>query len=119
MRIRSDCFFLSCEGILDRNSAEILIGKKIEAQKLDAKSLSKDEYYQMDLIGLDVYLTDGTHIGKLIKIDCFGSADVFTVAGKNTVRFPFLKKLGLSVDNILKKITIDKERFWEVCCYED
>lgn len=117
--VRGDFVYVLFDGITDRNAAEILIGKRIEIDRMQARKLDSDEYYIIDLIGSRVFLDDGTYIGELVYIDNFGSADIFTVKGKRNVSFPFLKRLELKFDKEAGEITISKARFEEVCCYED
>lgn len=117
--VRGDFVYLSFYGVDDRNAAEVLVGKSIEIDRSQAKKLEEGEYFAVDLIGCKVYLSDGEYLGVLERIDNFGSADIFTVKGTKTVRFPFLSRLGLRYEAEAKKITIEKDRFEEVCCYED
>ncbi len=119
VNVRGGFVFMSLEGVNDRNSAEVLVGKTVEIDRALAKPTDKDEYYVVDLIGCTVFLSGGEELGVLDNIENFGSADIFTVKGKRTVRFPFLKRLNLRFDKDAKTVTIDKERFQEVCCYED
>ena len=100
-------------------AAELLVGKRIEIDREQAAPIGEDESYIVDLVGCRVLLSDGTPLGVLDSVDNFGSADIFTVKGDRTVRFPFLRRLGLSYDGQAKTVTIDKARFEEVCCYED
>ncbi len=117
--VRGDFVYVSFEGIGDRNAAELLIGKRVEIDRSQARKPDKDEYFVVDLVGCKVMLDDGTELGTLTAIDNYGSADVFTVTGTRTVRFPFLKRLGLAFDECKRTVTVNKERFDEVCCYED
>lgn len=119
VNIRGEFVYAFFDGVIDRNAAEVLVGRKIEIDRSQGKSLSDGEYYVVDLIGCNVVLSDGTELGELKHIDNFGSADVFTVVGKRTVRFPHLKRLNLTFDREIKQIVLDKDRFEEVCCYED
>ncbi len=117
--VRGDFVYLAFVGIDDRNAAEVIVGKLIEIDRSQAKKLEDGEYFAVDLIGCKLYLSDGEYIGILDRIDNFGSADIFTVKGAETVRFPFLKRLELAYDETNKTIVVDKDRFKEVCCYED
>lgn len=117
--VRGGFVYLSFDGINDRNAAELLVGKRIEIDRSQARTPDKDEYFIVDLIGCSVYLDDGRKIGELTDIDNYGSADIFTVCGERTVRFPFLKKLDLSFNESDRIITINADAFSEVCCYED
>ena len=117
--VRGDFVYIAFEGITDRNAAETLVGKKIEIDRSQARRTGEDEYFIVDLVGCKVLLSDGKLLGTLTAVDNYGSADIFTVEGERTVRFPFLKRLKLAFDGQARTITIDKDRFDEVCCYED
>ena len=117
--VRGDFVYLSFDGVNDRNAAEVIVGKSIEIDRSQAKKLEEGEYFAVDLIGCKLFLTGGEYIGQVVRIDNFGSADVFTVKGERTVRFPFLKRLALNYDEKEKTISVDKEKFEEVSCYED
>lgn len=117
--VRAGFIYLMLDGVSTRNDAETLVGRKIEIDRSMAVQPAGDEYFIVDLIGCKVYLTSGEFIGTLKAVDNFGSADVFTVKGEKTVRFPFLKRLNLQYNSSEKTITLDADRFSEVCCYED
>lgn len=111
--------YVTLTGVETRNDAETLVGRKVEIDRSMAGELESDEYYVVDLVGCRVLLSDGRELGTLESVDNYGSADVFTVKGERTVRFPFLKRLGLVYDADARTITLDAERLEEVCCYED
>lgn len=119
VRERGGFVYMFFDGVVDRNAAEVLVGRTLEIDRSQAKKTENGEYFVVDLIGCDVYLSDGRLMGKLEYIDNFGSADVFTVRGDRTVRFPFLKRLGLVYDADSRTVTVDAEKFGEVCCYDD
>ncbi|MBQ7227175.1 MAG: 16S rRNA processing protein RimM [Clostridia bacterium] len=116
---RGGFVYITFEGVNTRNDAEVLVGRRISIDRSQAKKLESGEFFIVDLLGSDVYLSDETYLGKLDYIDNFGSADVFTVKGEKTVRFPFLKKLDLRFESAEKRIILDAKTFGEVCCYED
>ncbi len=71
-------------------------------------------------MGIDVVI-EGDTVGKLVDIAQSGSADVYTVKGKDgkSVVFPALKDAIISVDIENRKMTLDKKRFEEIALYED
>ena len=109
--VRGGFVYLSFEGITDRNAAGM--------GRSQARQLDDGEYFIVDLVGCRLFLDSGEEIGKIVSIDNYGSADVFTVRGEKTVRFPFLKKLALSYDGEARSVTVSAAAFSEVCCYED
>lgn len=111
--------YIVFEGVDTRNIAETLVGKSVYIEKSDLPALGSDEYYISDIIGSSVFLDSGKSLGKVVDINNFGSADVYTVKGDRVVRFPFLKNIIKDVDTATKIIVIYEDKFNEVCVYED
>lgn len=66
------------------------------------KNLSKDQYLIEELIGKDVYLTDGTLVGKLIDVNNYGASDVITIKqGKKEILFA-------NAENVISEVTDTK-----------
>lgn len=110
--------YLLLEGISDRNTAESLREWVVYAEK-DSLTLDKGRYFIEDLLGCTVVLTNGACVGKVVDILQYGAADVYMCEGEKNVSFPFLKDLVVSVDIQRQIITLDENRFEEVCVYED
>ncbi|HEY8424046.1 MAG TPA: ribosome maturation factor RimM [Clostridia bacterium] len=110
--------YLYLSRVYSIEQAETLRGKDIYINREDAAPLGENEYYIIDILGCDVY-ADDEYIGKVEDVSSFGAADVYTVKGEKTVRFPFLKKLVRQVDIQNKKIVLNKNVFAEVSVYED
>ena len=117
--LRGGFAYVLFEGINDRNAAEKLVGKIVKIDRRDAAQLSENEYYVCDVLGSKVVFDDGDVLGNVIDVQNFGSADVYTVRGVRTVRFPFLKRIIIGVDIENKVITLIKKEFEGVCVYED
>ena len=117
--IRQGFVYIRFESVSDRNRAEAIIGKKVGVDESLLPALNKGEFYIKDLIGKEVMLSSGELLGRLESIENYGSADIITVRGDKVVRFPFLKKLNLTLDNITGYVTIDENCFSENAVYED
>ncbi|MCX4366524.1 MAG: ribosome maturation factor RimM [Clostridia bacterium] len=119
-RVSPNGVFITINGVDDRNAAELLRGKKISVTRENAVKPPKGRYFIVDLIGIDVVI-EGDTVGKLVDIAQSGSADVYTVKGKDgkSVVFPALKDAIISVDIENRKMTLDKKRFEEIALYED
>ena len=118
VRVSSGDVFLTFEGVTDRNAAEAFRGRDIYVPRGEI-ALSEGKYLIAELIGSEVFLSDGTKLGAVADVLQYGAADVFVVAGEKEVQFPFLKDLVRNIDTAGKRITLDKKRFSEVCLYED
>lgn len=83
------------KGVDDRNVAETLIGTGLYVDREILPELEEDEFYHVDLIGLDVKeQTSGDVIGKVEAIYNFGAGDLidisFTSGGSEVL--PFTKQ---------------------------
>ncbi|MDR0425737.1 MAG: ribosome maturation factor RimM [Clostridiales bacterium] len=120
VRIGGGFVYLRLADVEDRNAADALRDRLVEIDRVNAVPLEEDRYFISDIIGCAVSLSDGADIGRVTAVSPAGGADVFTVTdGRRTARFPFLKKLAVSVDTENKRIVLDGKIFSEVGIYED
>ena len=114
VRAQGEFAFLSLKGIADRNAAELLRGKNIEVERSKMPSLPDGRYYIADLIGCIVVNERGDILGTVEDVTP-AKTDIFTLEkdGKS-VMFPAADGVILSVDEKLKKITVNGKRFKEV-----
>lgn len=119
VRFDGDFVYIMLHAVTDRTGAEKLVGKEVQIDRIHAVDLPDDVWFIEDMIGCDVFLSDGKCIGKVDYIYQNGSADVYEVKGERNVMFPFLADLIVSVDTGSKKITLKKEEFDKVAVYED
>ncbi len=66
-------------GVEDRNKAESLRGAQLFTNRDDFKELSSDEFYQVDLIGLDVVDDTSQKIGKVLNVFDFGGGTMLEI----------------------------------------
>ena len=67
------------DGINDRNAAELMRGKEIFTNRTDFEETNEDEFYYVDLIGLDVVDSASKKIGKVINILDHGAGGVIEI----------------------------------------
>ena len=67
-------------GVDDRNKAESLRGAELFVERANFKKLQSDEFYQVDLIGLDV-IDDSSEkvIGKVVNVMDFGAGTMLEI----------------------------------------
>ncbi len=119
-RIDATAVYLMLDGVNDRNSAETLKDKYVKIDRINAVPLEEGSYFIADILGCSLKLDDGTCVGKVTEVNQYGAADVFTVSnGMDTILFPFLKKMIVSVDVEGGVIVVKKSVFDEVSVYED
>lgn len=113
-RISCGEVYFGLNGVADRNDAELLRGKEVSAFREDVE-IDDNHFFIVDIVGCDVFFEDGSKLGKVADI-APARTDVFFVSGDDGVeyRFPFLKKIVLSVDIKSRKIILKKEEFDEV-----
>ena len=88
------------DGINDRNAAELIRGKEIFTNRTDFEATNEDEFYYVDLIGLDVIDSASKKIGKVINILDHGAGGVIEIkfdeiaGGKDHIdNFPFKNEI--------------------------
>lgn len=67
------------KGIDNINDIERYKGKSLMIDREDAVDLSEDEYYIADMIGMEVYLEDGSFFGSLKEVMETGANDVYII----------------------------------------
>lgn len=67
------------DGINDRNAAEKLRGQEIFANRADFEDTSDDEFYYVDLIGLDVVDMNSKKIGKVLNVSDHGAGGIIEI----------------------------------------
>lgn len=114
-RVGTDGFaYVGLRGIVDRNSAELYRGKKIEGDRDDAPLLEDGQYYIVDILGFTCETEEGEVLGVLTEVTNLAS-DIYTIekAGKK-ILFPAVKGVVKKVDFASKKLIIDKAVFDEI-----
>ncbi|MBS1253309.1 MAG: Ribosome maturation factor RimM [Anaerolineales bacterium] len=72
---------LKLGGYDDRTAVEILRGEMVLVPIDEAMPLEPDQYYQDDLIGLEVWTVDDEYLGDVVEVLETGANDVFIVDG--------------------------------------
>ena len=82
---------------------EALKGKYLQIPQSESMPLEDDEYYQFQIIGLEVSTTDGRMLGKIEQIIPTGSNDVYMVKGQDG------EFLIPAIEDVVKQVDLDKE----------
>ncbi len=91
-----------------REDAEALRSTRLYALRAQFPELEEDEYYQSDLIGMDVFDGNGEKLGKVKAIQNYGAGDLIEIHYKSkTALIPFAKTIVPTVDLASRKIIID------------
>lgn len=100
-RVHSGRLLLRFEGVRDRTAAEALRNTLLIAD-VDPEELPEDpeEFYDHQLMDLDVVLADGTGIGRITEITHLPSQDLFIVERPDgtEVMIPFVEEIVSEID---------------------
>ncbi|MFE7756090.1 ribosome maturation factor RimM [Streptomyces sp. NPDC057418] len=100
-RVHSGRLLLRFAGVRDRTAAEALRNTLLIAD-VDPAELPEDpeEYYDHQLMDLDVVLADGTEIGRITEITHLPSQDLFIVERPDgsEVMIPFVEEIVSEID---------------------
>ena len=106
--------FLALSGVADRNAAELLRGKQIEALRADAPDPGEGRYYIVDIIGCSVADESGAVLGEITDV-LPAHTDVYVMAqGEKEYMFPAADGVVLGADIEKKTVTVNKKRLSEV-----
>ncbi len=97
-------------GVETKEQADELKGLRLFARRDQLPSLPDDEFYHADLIGLEVYDTGGTLLGRVKSVQNHGAADLLELYGpglKSTVLLPFTLEAVPTVDLDKGRIVAD------------
>ena len=88
--------FIRLEGISDREAAEGLVGRYLEAP---ASPLPPDTYYWHQLIGLTAVDEAGSELGQVVEVFRAGENEVYRIEGPDTeLLIPALRDVVRSID---------------------
>ncbi|MFZ4297533.1 ribosome maturation factor RimM [Streptomyces cinereoruber] len=109
-RVHSGRLLLRFEGVRDRTAAEALRNTLLIAEVDPAEMPEEeDEYYDHQLIDLDVVLADGTEIGRITEISHLPSQDLFIVERPDgtELMIPFVGEIVTEIDLEEQRAVID------------
>jgi 16S rRNA processing protein RimM len=108
----ADTVVATAHDVPDRNAAEALRGARIFVARSSFPTADKDEYYWVDLMGLDVINREGVALGQVKELLSTGPQTVLVIAyeqdGKALERMiPFVGAFVDDVDLAAKQIRVD------------
>ena len=111
-KLHSGAVVALADGIGDRDRAELLRGARIFVPRSAFPAAQTDEYYWVDLIGLDVVNREGLALGQVSDLLTTGPQTVLVIAfeegGKPQERMiPFVSAHVDTVDLPGRRITVD------------
>jgi 16S rRNA processing protein RimM len=111
-KIHSGTVVATARDVLDRNAAEALRGSRIFVSRSNFPVAEKDEYYWVDLIGLNVINREGVLLGIVKELLSTGAQTVLVMDyeqdGKTQERMiPFVSVYIDDVDLTARRILVD------------
>jgi 16S rRNA processing protein RimM len=111
-KTHSESVVASAHGIEDRNAAESLRGARIFVARSSFPTAEADEFYWVDLIGLEVVNREGEPLGTVRELLSTGPQTVLVLAyqedGSDKERMiPFVSAYVDAVDLQTRRITVD------------
>jgi 16S rRNA processing protein RimM len=109
-RVHSGRLLLRFEGVKDRTGAEALRNTLLISDvDPEARPEDPEEFYDHQLVDLDVVLADGTVIGRISEITHLPSQDLFIVEREDgsEVMIPFVEEIVTSIDLEEQRAVID------------
>jgi 16S rRNA processing protein RimM len=108
----SDSVVAQADAVEDRNTAELLKGARVFVPRSSFPTAADDEYYWVDLLGLEVVNREGVALGKVKDLMATGPQTVLVLeyeeAGKPLERMlPFVSAYVDGVDLKARRITVD------------
>ncbi len=110
LRAVKDGFAGRIGGIGSREAAEALKGTALYVARDALPEPDEEEFYFVDLVGLEVQLTDGSVFGTVKAVQSFGAGDlleILPVGAKRTVLVPFTKEAVPVVEIKAGRVVID------------
>ncbi len=103
-RMQGKALAVKFKSIDDRTDVEKLRGTELFIDRSLLPAPADNEFYHVDLIGLNVRSADGKHIGSVRAIQNFGASDLIEVATArgDTEYFPF-------TDDVVTEINADEQ----------
>ncbi|MBI2842599.1 MAG: 16S rRNA processing protein RimM [Armatimonadetes bacterium] len=95
VRFHQNGALVKFKGCDDRNCAEELRGAELRINREQLRELESDQFYVHDILGLDVYTTDGEHLGKITEVLQGAANDVYVTP---RAMIPALKQVVREVD---------------------
>lgn len=110
LEIEKSLLMLRLEEVTDRNGAEELVGAKLYTELDQISELEDDEFWVRDLIGVDVFTTEGVKVGTVSDV-ISGANELLEVTKLGGTKddaalVPFVKALVPVVDLKANRIEV-------------
>ena len=109
VRFQKTFVYIQFEGVKKVEEASLLVNKELFVREEDLASLEDGEYYEYQLIGLDVINMKKEKIGSVESILHTGANDVIMVAGAKGLTVPLVEGFVVEIDVKKGFVCVDEE----------
>ncbi len=106
-KYRKHFFYLSFRGLSTIEEVSFLVTKELFVREEDLRPLDDGEYYEYQLIGLDVINVDGRRLGTVRSIMHTGASDILDVAGDREYLIPMVEGFITAVSREKGMVEVD------------
>jgi len=108
VRLHKGLMLLQLEGVADRDAAETLRGALVQIAVQDALPLDEGEYYEYQVVGIEVETEEGEPLGEIVEVLNLPEAnDVFVVAGeRGEVLLPATQEVVVDLDLEARRLVV-------------
>jgi len=98
VRFRKGFFYLKFKGLNSPEKVSFLINQELFVREEDLPPLDNDEYYDYQLVGLNVVNLAGKSIGTVSEVIHTGVHDILAVTGQEEILIPMVESLVAKID---------------------
>ena len=100
---------LKFEGYDTMTAAEQLVGGRLVVAESDRAILDQDEFFEYEIVGAEVFTTDGISLGLVARVLRTGGTDLLVVESeaKRELLIPFADDICTEVDVDNRRITVN------------
>lgn len=102
----NDAFIVKIDGVNDRNQADSLVNTELFINRDELANTKDNEFYYVDLIGLDAISTNKNKLGKVVNIYDFGAGTMIEVKFDKFIKKYDELQTFLFVDEIIPEVNI-------------
>ncbi|MDO8433100.1 MAG: ribosome maturation factor RimM [Candidatus Binatus sp.] len=107
-RLNATTLRITIEGIADANAADEMKGAIAMLAPEDVPPPAPGEFYYYQAIGCEVFLVDGSSIGKIEEVFSNGAQDIWVVRhGDREILIPVIADVVKAMDFDARRVTID------------
>lgn len=108
-RTHSDAQLLALREVRDKDTADALRSQLVCVTRADLPALSEDEFYLVDLVGIQANDAAGNRIGSVVEVIEYPSVNCLVVESEEGRReVPHLPRYVLSLDMTARVVVVDQ-----------